>query len=395
MNGNGSFPDGSLGSLKESIRAFSALVRNANSVSRTDPWPLAFKKDVFSRSLKSILSRPESFREIYGRTVEFVPFIKTNLRSRSPETEGFADAADEAIDNAVPIAAHAAAHLFETALEGGAGARAAKNRSVESVLPVVTLDTIAPPYLKYRYFEGCKERPFRPRATTFDMRNAWWLIEASTLVYAELKFVAQQFRKAGLKEVRFFEGRKTDTQAYAASNDDFAIVAFRGTEIRRRTGKADFRNVLADLATDAKIRLVDSGHGGRVHEGFKKALDEIWEKGGLFQYIKNISSKNGRKLPVWFTGHSLGGALATLAAACYGDVRGLYTFGSPRVGDAEFKTVGFWHFPATRPAPFPGGPATLVASGLDLSRVQAFNGRHGCRYGGRRVWTRRCLRQQH
>jgi triacylglycerol lipase len=38
----------------------------------------------------------------------------------------------------------------------------------------------------------------------------------------------------------------------------------------------------------------------------------------------------------WFTGHSLGAALATLAADRYRDVQGLYTFGSPLVGDRAF-----------------------------------------------------------
>jgi hypothetical protein len=41
---------------------------------------------------------------------------------------------------------------------------------------------------------------------------------------------------------------------------------------------------------------------------------------------------------VWLSGHSLGGALATLAAAHIGQdaVQGLYTYGCPRVGDAAF-----------------------------------------------------------
>ena len=37
------------------------------------------------------------------------------------------------------------------------------------------------------------------------------------------------------------------------------------------------------------------------------------------------------------TGHSLGAALATPAAGRYGNVQGLYTYGSPRVGDQDFK----------------------------------------------------------
>ena len=51
------------------------------------------------------------------------------------------------------------------------------------------------------------------------------------------------------------------------------------------------------------------------------------------------------KRNIWFTGHSLGGALATLAAdRCIrqgamlglGDLGGVYTFGSPLVGNRHF-----------------------------------------------------------
>jgi pimeloyl-ACP methyl ester carboxylesterase len=42
----------------------------------------------------------------------------------------------------------------------------------------------------------------------------------------------------------------------------------------------------------------------------------------------------------WFTGHSLGGALATLAADRHGDSAAVYTFGSPLVGDDAFA-AGF------------------------------------------------------
>jgi hypothetical protein len=163
------------------------------------------------------------------------------------------------------------------------------------------------------------------------MVNAWWLIEASTLAYAEEDFVRPRFQKAGFTEVKFFSGN--GTQCFVANNDDFAIIVFRGTEIRKREGRSDFGNIIADLKTDADIILAESGQGGKVHRGFKHALDEVWEKEGLFEYIKSRETSNRT---IWFTGHSLGAALATLAFKRYGKAQGLYTFGSPRVGDVDF-----------------------------------------------------------
>ena len=207
-----------------------------------------------------------------------------------------------------------------------------KKREPSSILPKITWDAIAPPYPDYPYFDGIDLYPFHHHATGFDMVNAWWLIEASTLAYAEEDFARPMFQKAGLTEVKFFTG--DSTQCFVASNDDFAIVVFRGTEIRRRTGETNFRHIIADLKTDVDITLTDSGQRGKVHRGFKNALDEVWEKKGLHEYIKsNYTSSR----TIWFTGHSLGAALATLAAGRYENVRGTYTFGSPRVGDKDFK----------------------------------------------------------
>ena len=54
----------------------------------------------------------------------------------------------------------------------------------------ITLENLAPPYLDYTYFENSDQLPFRYNSNVFDLVNAWWLIEAATLVYAEEKFVA-------------------------------------------------------------------------------------------------------------------------------------------------------------------------------------------------------------
>lgn len=202
-------------------------------------------------------------------------------------------------------------------------------RPIREVLPEITWDKIAPPYPDYSYFQGLEAYPFRPRADRFEMINAWWLIEASTLAYAGEDFAREKFQRAGLPEIKFFSG--PSTQCYVAHNGDFLILVLRGTEIRRREDRPGFANIIADLATDANLALVESGRGGKVHRGFHQALDEVWE--GLLDYLR---SKENSRRTVWFTGHSLGAALATLAAQRYGRVRGLYTYGSPRVGDRGF-----------------------------------------------------------
>ena len=73
---------------------------------------------------------------------------------------------------------------------------------------------------------------------------------------------------------------------------------------------------------------------GRVHRGFKREVDDLWPR--LEQALVN----NTRTL--WFTGHSLGGAMTTICAGrcklshIQSDPRAVFTFGSPRVGNKRY-----------------------------------------------------------
>jgi triacylglycerol lipase len=107
--------------------------------------------------------------------------------------------------------------------------------SVKKKIPRITFKNLSPPFTDYEYFQGHQKYPFQVQMTALNLINAWWLAEASTLVYSDEDFVKPRFSKAGLPEVKFFN--KLSTQCYVANNDHFAIVAFRGSEIWKKKGE--------------------------------------------------------------------------------------------------------------------------------------------------------------
>jgi triacylglycerol lipase len=159
--------------------------------------------------------------------------------------------------------------------------------------------------------------------------NAWWLAELSMLAYAEPEAIERALQAAHLRLVELLDGNST--QAFVAEGNDFVVVAFRGTQIFLPGEALDvLGGAFADALTDARFLLTPAPAParGRVHSGFLAALDEIFDRLG------DLGS-DGRA--VWLTGHSLGGALAILAAARLPRVQGVYVFGAPLVGDADFR----------------------------------------------------------
>lgn len=112
-----------------------------------------------------------------------------------------------------------------------------------------------------------------------------------------------------------FVAKKVDGQGR-----DFAVLSVRGT-----TSFQDWRK-------NAKINPTAIGGGRMVHTGFDEAY-----KDAESQIRALLDEVDG--LPLFITGHSLGGAVAVMAtwylardtlAACY-------TFGAPRVGNYKFN----------------------------------------------------------
>ena len=180
-----------------------------------------------------------------------------------------------------------------------------------------------------------QRRMFIADTTRYRHENALFLAKCSKLAYESSEAIYTQLSAWGFPHIAFFD--RKDTQAFVAGNSDMIVVAFRGTEPR----------TLQDWMTDKQI-LRRKGPYGKVHRGFLAALDHVWND------IKNARiSFQDRGQSLWFTGHSLGAALATLAVAKMGEVaepvNGLYTFGQPRVGgktfarnfDSDFKSVTF------------------------------------------------------
>lgn len=167
---------------------------------------------------------------------------------------------------------------------------------------------------------------FNPADLAYNAGNALWLAELSRLTYRNPPFplASGAFLPNHIEtQHTIFESPARDTLALLlefGGENPFAVLAFRGTAHR-------VRNIVTDLKF-SKTRLDNSNV--HVHEGFLDALDSVWGK--IEPALMQLSGS------VFFTGHSLGAALATLAATRFAPAA-LYTFGSPRVGDAAWAAL--------------------------------------------------------
>jgi triacylglycerol lipase len=230
----------------------------------------------------------------------------------------------------------------------------------KKAIPPPTAHNVFPPNLDRDYFDDAVTNPFRPQAQAFEPVNAWWLAEAALLAYADEGFARRQFGRAGLGEVAFVS--KAGSQCYLVESRDFVIAAFRGTQVPKPGGTTDpvqgFEETVRDFLADVDFRLVEVGPGRFVHAGFKGALDSIWSD----LELRLLAHARARR-PIWMTGHSLGAALATLAADRLRAAQGLYVFGSPAVGDRAFADA------------FPGNAFRIVHHRDIVARVPPFGSR--------------------
>jgi triacylglycerol lipase len=185
-----------------------------------------------------------------------------------------------------------------------------------------------------------------PTTAGFSREVALYLANACDLAYSDdPKEAAHEM--LGL-EAEVFRHPASDTQGFVGRAERFAVLAFRGSEQVLQHPK--------DWLVDFQFQQTRNPHfTGGVHSGFSTALSSARDTlGAILRRALTAAQEVGADdpgLPLFVTGHSLGGALATLATCrlAAGEFptadgarpvrvnhRATYTFGAPRVGDLAF-----------------------------------------------------------
>ncbi len=149
---------------------------------------------------------------------------------------------------------------------------------------------------------------------SFNWRTTLALAMASQLAYDDkLSVQARAISHWGFSSCSFIDRNRT--QCFVAVTGSAIVVSFRGTK-----ELSDWLTNLDALSTSTEI--------GSVHAGFWNAFEAAAPV--VTDVIDRVSSR-----PILLTGHSLGGAIAALAACVWSEkypVNGVYTFGQPAVG---------------------------------------------------------------
>ena len=169
-----------------------------------------------------------------------------------------------------------------------------------------------------------KLKPIEPYKTSLSKNNAYWMAKIASLAYSqhpdgrpnEEKIIADL--KAEDENFISVTGEsKNSAQAILIEHQDYFCLAFRGTD------------QLSDWLDNIDFRT-EKALFGKFHRGFLNSVNDVWSP--LFS--KYLELTNSKKRPLFLTGHSLGGAMATVGAAKLihegFSFTAVYTFGQPR-----------------------------------------------------------------
>ena len=131
------------------------------------------------------------------------------------------------------------------------------------------------------------------------------------------------------------KGSTKGSRMYVITNKDTLIIIFRGANIISSIDKETQQPFLDIICSSGFPR--NAYNDLKVHAGFLKQFNTL-----KFDMIDIIGRHKPNVKNILCVGHSLGGPLATLAAACCKShfpnyIVSCVTFGSPRVGNLTFS----------------------------------------------------------
>lgn len=174
--------------------------------------------------------------------------------------------------------------------------------------------------------------PLDPSKTGLSWANALACADLCAAIY-NWPVEGGSFASASVSELITDPG--TDAHAVVQDRGDCIVVCFRGSKDAE------------DYIQDGKFEMTDlefadgSEVPASVHKGFLEDFDAINVQ--TIGEVKALLALAIPRRPIFITGHSLGAALATLCALEFSrqkfPLAGIYTFGSPRTGNAAFCEI--------------------------------------------------------
>lgn len=150
--------------------------------------------------------------------------------------------------------------------------------------------------------------------------------------------------------LRFLDGKTVAGMVGHNKKDKIIVVSYRGTQEGNEWPGQNFNVFSQDTKYiwddyESKDKNDNEPFSGKVHAGyanmFKSTKKEVKES--ILIFLKSLSLEERTGYKILFTGHSLGGANASLAAAYFSTLpeladlsKSLIVFGAPRVGGKEF-----------------------------------------------------------
>jgi hypothetical protein len=187
--------------------------------------------------------------------------------------------------------------------------------------------------------------PDEPPGAFYSRAAADILADISAWAYADCETLVDELYHRGIVDLGTTchqiavtnEAMLVVATAFVLRSQNVAVLCFRGTEPSNAI----------NFLTDGNVQMKGFLSMGQIHGGFHRNVRAVWDD--ITDQIRRAlddADETRRLRRLYITGHSLGAAMAVVAAAIiFGDdryaawrplIRGVYTYGQPMIGDAEF-----------------------------------------------------------